>query len=74
MTQPEEMTGDDAAYLLEKLDELVEAVEQYVDPDPNRHVDDNLWDDWGKAYNVLREYGLRPPAKYFKKVTEYNAN
>ncbi len=69
MTQPEEMTGEDAAYLLEALDVIVEAVEQYVDPDPNRHVEDSLWDDWAKAYNVLREYGLRAPAKYLTKAT-----
>lgn len=59
-----ELDKDDAEYLLTVLDMLVEAVDQYVDGDPNSHVEDSLWDDWAKALDVLRDYGVREPRKW----------
>lgn len=59
-----ELDGADAEHLLKTLDMLVEAVDQYVDGDHNRHVDDSLWDDWAKALDVLRDYGLREKSRW----------
>ena len=55
MTQ--ELDGDDAVMLLDALDELVEAVSQYVDEDGPPHP--YIWDDWGKAVEILRLFGRR---------------
>ena len=65
-TPPEEMTGDDAAYLLGALDAFVYSVEENVSGDFSRDIDQSLWDDYGKALNVLREYGMRPPPQFFR--------
>lgn len=54
----DELTGYDAAMLLDALDELVEAVSQYVDEDGPPHP--YIWDDWGKAVEMLRLFGRRP--------------
>lgn len=69
MTQPtpaEEMTGDDAAYLLDALEAFVYSVEENVSGDFSDDIDQSLWDDYGKALDVLREYGMRPPRQFFR--------
>lgn len=57
-----ELDGVDAEHLLKTLDMLVEAVDQYVDEDGRPHP--YIWDDLGKAYDVLRDYGLRAPRRW----------
>lgn len=57
-----ELDGADAEHLLKTLDMLVEAVDQYVDEDGRPHP--YIWDDLGKAYDVLRDYGLRAPRRW----------
>lgn len=58
----EPLTSEDAAYLLDALDKIVEAVDQYVDEDGRPHP--YIWDEFGKAMDVLREYGLRAPRRW----------
>ena len=57
-----ELDGADAEHLLKTLDMLVEAVDQYVDEDGRPHP--YIWDELGKAYDVLRDYGLRAPRRW----------
>jgi hypothetical protein len=53
----EELTSEDAVVLLDALDELAYAVDQYVDEDGKPHP--YIWDDYGKALDVLRLFGRR---------------
>lgn len=57
--EKEPLAVEDAEYLLEALDKIVEAIDDYVDVDGRPHS--YFWDEFGKAYDVLREYGLRKP-------------
>lgn len=61
--ESEPLTMDDAVHLLDALDKIVEAIDQYVDGD-SRDIHHYFWDEFGKAYDVLREYGLRPARRF----------
>ena len=62
MTQ-DELTGDDAREALAALDNLVTSIDENVSGDFSEDIDQSLWDDYGKALNVLRDYGIREPLK-----------
>lgn len=62
MTQ-DELTGDDAREVLAALDNLVTSIDENVSGDFSEDIDQSLWDDYGKALNVLRDYGIREPLK-----------
>jgi hypothetical protein len=62
MTQ-DELTGDDAREVLAALDNLVTSIDENVSGDFSEDIDQSLWDDYAKALNVLREYGIREPLK-----------
>lgn len=57
----DELTGDDARELLAVLDNLVTSIDENVSGDFSEDIDQSLWDDYGKALNVLRDYGIREP-------------
>ena len=57
-----ELDALDAEELLDTLDMLVEAIDQYVDEDGKPHP--YLWDDYAKAYDKLRDYGRRKPRAF----------
>jgi len=57
MTSEDELTGYDATLLLDALDAIVYAIDQYVDEDGKPHP--YLWDDYGKAVETLRLFGRR---------------
>lgn len=57
----EELTGDDARELLAVLDNLVTSIDDNVSGDFSEDIDQSLWDDYGRALNVLRDYGIREP-------------
>ena len=59
----EELTGDDAREVLAALDNLVTSIDENVSGDFSEDIDQSLWDDYGKALNVLRDYGIREPLK-----------
>ena len=59
LEDPDALTKYDAEAALDALDALVTAVEDYVDTEGRTHP--YIWDDIGKAYNVLRDYDRRPP-------------
>jgi len=58
-----ELTGDDAREVLSALDNFVTSVDENVSGDFSEDIDQSLWDDYGKALDVLRDYGIREPAK-----------
>ena len=57
----DELTGDDAREVLAALDNLVTSIDENVSGDFSEDIDQSLWDDYGKALNVLRDYGIREP-------------
>ncbi len=60
MTMPlDELAAEE---LLDTLDMLVEAIDQYVDEEGKPHP--YLWDDYAKAYDKLRDYGRRKPRAF----------
>ena len=60
MTMPlDELAAEE---LLNALDALVYAVDQYVDEDGKPHP--YIWDDYAKALDVLRDYGRRKPRMF----------
>lgn len=59
----DELTGDDARELLAVLDNLVTSIDENVSGDFSEDIDQSLWDDYGKALNVLRDYGIREQLK-----------
>jgi hypothetical protein len=59
----EELTGDDAREVLAALDNLLTSIDENVSGDFSPDIDQSLWDDYGKALDVLRDYGIREPAK-----------
>ena len=62
MTQ-DEVTGDDSREVLAALDNLVTSIDENVSGDFSEDIDQSLWDDYGKALNVLRDYGIREQLK-----------
>lgn len=63
-TDKDNLTAEDAAYLLGVLTKLVDSIEQNVDGDHNDHVHPDLWDDYGIAIDTLRDYGAYPPRQF----------
>jgi len=63
MMTKEELTGDDAREVLAALDNLLTSIDENVSGDFSEDIDQSLWDDYGKALDVLRDYGIREPAK-----------
>lgn len=59
LEDPDRLTGDDAAEVLGAFDRFVYSVEDNVSGDFSRDIDQSLWDDYGKALDVLRDYGVR---------------
>jgi hypothetical protein len=59
----EELTGDDAREVLAALNNLLTSIDENVSGDFSEDIDQSLWDDYGKALDVLRDYGIREPAK-----------
>jgi hypothetical protein len=59
----DELTGDDAREVLTALDNLLTSIDDNVSGDFSEDIDQSLWDDYGKALDVLRDYGIREPAK-----------
>ena len=59
----DELTGDDALEVLAALDNLVTSIDENVSGDFSEDIDQSLWDDYGKALNVLRDYGIREQLK-----------
>ena len=60
MTMPlDELSAEE---LLDTLDMLVQAIDQYVDEEGKPHP--YLWDDYAKAYDKLRDYGRRKPRAF----------
>jgi hypothetical protein len=59
----EELTGDDVLEVLAALDNLVTSIDENVSGDFSPDIDQSLWDDYAKALNVLRDYGIREPAQ-----------
>jgi hypothetical protein len=59
----DELTGDDAREVLAALDNLVTSIDENVSGDFSEDIDQSLWDDYGKALNVLRDYGIREQLK-----------
>lgn len=59
LVDPDALTGDDAAEVLGAFDRFVYSVEENVSGDFSRDIDQSLWDDYGKALGVLRDYGVR---------------
>jgi hypothetical protein len=53
-----------AEELLNALDKLVEAIDEQIDADGNGRVFNGFWDDYAKAYDVLRDYGRRKPSAF----------
>lgn len=53
-----------AGELLEALDALVQAIDDQIDADGNGRVFNGFWDDYAKAYDVLRDYGRRKPRAF----------
>jgi len=67
LEDPDRLTGDDARELLDALDNLADSVDENVSGDFSRDIDQSLWDDYGKALDVLRFYGRRAPPNIFRK-------
>lgn len=65
LEDPDELTKDDASELLDALDKLADSVDQNVSGDFSRDIDQSLWDDYGRAMDVLRFYGRRDPPNIF---------
>jgi len=63
MMTKEELTGDDAREVLAALDNLLTSIDENVSGDFSEDIDQSLWDDYRKALDVLRDYGIREPAK-----------
>lgn len=62
MTMPlDELAAEE---LLDALDKLVEAIDDQIDADGNGRVFNGFWDDYAKAYDVLRDYGRRKPRMF----------
>lgn len=62
MTMPlDELAAEE---LLNALDNLVEAIDDQIDADGNGRVFNGFWDDYAKAYDVLRDYGRRKPKAF----------
>lgn len=62
MTMPlDELAAEE---LLNALDNLVEAIDDQIDADGNGRVFNGFWDDYAKAYDVLRDYGRRKPRMF----------
>lgn len=62
MTMPlDEIAAEE---LLNALDNLVEAIDDQIDADGNGRVFNGFWDDYAKAYDVLRDYGRRKPKAF----------
>ena len=62
MTMPlDELAAEE---LLDALDKLVEAIDDQIDADGNGRVFNGFWDDYAKAYDVLRDYGRRKPKAF----------
>lgn len=62
MTMPlDELAAEE---LLDALDKLVEAIDEQIDADGNGRVFNGFWDDYAKAYDVLRDYGRRKPRAF----------
>lgn len=62
MTMPlDELAAEE---LLDALDKLVEAIDDQIDADGNGRVFNGFWDDYAKAYDVLRDYGRRKPRAF----------
>ena len=59
----DELTADDAREVLAALDNLLTSIDENVSGDFSEDIDQSLWDDYGKALDVLRDYGIREPAK-----------
>ena len=59
----EELTGEDAREVLAALDNLLTSIDENVSGDFSEDIDQSLWDDYRKALDVLRDYGIREPAK-----------
>ena len=68
LEDPDALTGDDARELLDALDNFVESVDQNVSGDFSRDIDQSLWDDYGKAMDVLRFYQRRDPPNIYPKL------
>lgn len=62
MTMPlDELAAEE---LLDALDNLVHAIDDQIDADGNGRVFNSFWDDYAKAYDVLRDYGRRKPRAF----------
>jgi len=62
MTMPlDELAAEE---LLDALDALVQAIDDQIDADGNGRVFNGFWDDYAKAYDVLRDYGRRKPRAF----------
>ena len=62
MTMPlDEVAAEE---LLDALDNLVQAIDDQIDADGNGRVFNGFWDDYAKAYDVLRDYGRRKKASW----------
>jgi len=60
----EKLTHEDAVHILDAFEAFVYSVEQNVTGDFSPDIDQSLWDDYGKALDVLRDYSMRPPRKF----------
>ena len=54
----------DAVRLLDALDAIVDSIDQHVSGEFSDAVDPSLWDDFGKAMDVLRDFNRRPPRRF----------
>jgi hypothetical protein len=65
VVDPDALTEHDAKELLDALDNFADSVDENVSGDFSEDIDQSLWDDYGKALEVLRFYGRRAPPSSF---------